>query len=171
MTSVVTAVEPQSATPIPSSAVVKVKPTYLFVQTAKQAELDNQKLTLSGVSGNTVWFTDRPARSFGKLDTQSFVDLWKPSMDGNGFGEVPPNAVMVESKSSMGTLQNLGVQGMTLYDPIYNPKTGELTYRITLRTGTLQHPVKLNEVALFVDDMSATEIVFSSTFVPFDSSF
>lgn len=163
-----------AATPPSPSSVVsvnKAKPAYLFVQTAKHAELDNQKLTLSGVSANTVWFTDRPARSFGKINTQSFVDLWKPSMDGNGFGEVPPNAVMVDSKSSIGTLQNLGLQGMTLYDPTYDEKTGDLTYRITLRTGTLERPVKLNEVALFVDDMSSTEIVFASTFVPFDSSF
>lgn len=144
---------------------------YLFVQTAKKAELSNKTLTLHGVSTNTVWFTDRPNRKFGKVDTQVFIDLWKPSKNGQGFAQDAPNAVMVDQDSSTGTLENLGLQGLTLYAPSYNPKTGDLSYQITLQTGTLKAPVALNDVALFVDDMNSTEIVFASTYVPFDSSF
>ena len=83
-----------------------------------------------------------------------------------------PNAVMTDKSSSKETLQSAGLQGMTLYAPSYNPKTEQLTYRINLQTGALQKPIELNDVSLFIDDMdNSTEIVYASTFVPFDSSF
>jgi hypothetical protein len=155
-----------------SSIHQNVKTSYLFVQTAQKAELTNKTLTLDGISENTVWFTDRPVRKFGKVATQDFVNLWTPNSDGTGFSKVAPNAVMTDKSSSKETLQSAGLQGMTLYAPSYNPKTEQLTYRINLQTGTLQKPIELNDVSLFIDDMdSSTEIIYSSTFVPFDSSF
>ena len=182
-----------TATTTANIAKASAKKSYLFVETAQKAELTNTTLTLYGVSANTVWFTDRPARNFGKIDTQDFANLWKPLThkptlsDGSGrpgnagFAQVAPNAVMVDqgiSKSdakgnSAGTLQKLGLQGMTLYSPSYDPKTAQMTYKITLQTGTLQKPVQLTDVALFVDNgnLSSTEMVYASSFVPFDSSF
>lgn len=152
-------------------AASSAKKSYLFVQTAQKAELTNQTLTLYGISAHTIWFTDRPTRKFGEMNTQAFVNLWNPNANKQGFAYVAPNAVMADKNNATHTLQNLGLQGLMLYAPAYDIKTGQLKYKITLQTGTLKQPVELEDIALFIDNYNASEIVFASTYVPFDSSF
>src|SRR2546430_9404924 len=48
----------------------------LFVQTAKSATLTDGKLTLQGISPNTVFFSDRPERVAGHLATNEMIPLW-----------------------------------------------------------------------------------------------
>ena len=65
-------------------------PELLFVQTSDGATLTDSTLTLTGISPNTGWFTDRPYRGAGQIPTEEFVALWG---DGeNSFAEDPPNA-------------------------------------------------------------------------------
>ena len=48
------------------------------------------ELTLNGVTPQTVWFSDRPARQSGHIPIAEFVESW----EGYGFVEDPPNAAL-----------------------------------------------------------------------------
>ena len=65
-------------------------PELLFVQHSDGAVLNDSTLTLSGVSPQTGWFTDRPYREAGQISTAEFVSLWAEGED--SFTENPPNA-------------------------------------------------------------------------------
>ena len=61
----------------------------LFVQSADGGQLIESTLTLSGVSDQTGWFSDRPFRFSGQVTTEGFLTLWD---EGETFAEDPPNA-------------------------------------------------------------------------------
>ncbi len=65
---------------------------YLFVQTADAMVFDkaSNKLTLAGVSGQTLFFSDRPDRIAGNMTTAAFIPFW--STGKNSFLSDPPNA-------------------------------------------------------------------------------
>jgi hypothetical protein len=65
-------------------------PEYLFVQTSDGASLYDATLTLTGISPNTGWFTDRPYREAGQIPTEEFMALWDEGE--NSFSDDPPNA-------------------------------------------------------------------------------
>ena len=65
-------------------------PEYLFVQTSDGATLTDSTLTLTGISPNTGWFTDRPYREAGQIPTEEFLTLWDEGE--NSFADDPPNA-------------------------------------------------------------------------------
>ena len=65
-------------------------PEYLFVQTSSGASLTESTLTLTGISPNTGWFTDRPYREAGQIPTEEFLWLWTEGED--SFADNPPNA-------------------------------------------------------------------------------
>ena len=68
----------------------------LFAQTADGGTLkpvegtSSFELTLNGVTPQTVWFSDRPARQSGHIPIAEFVKSW----EGYGFVEDPPNAAL-----------------------------------------------------------------------------
>src|SRR5262245_65619489 len=64
----------------------------LFVQSAKGATLANGKLTLTGVSPTTVFFSDRPQRIAGHIATSEMIPLWTEGKD--SFLNDPPNATL-----------------------------------------------------------------------------
>jgi len=64
--------------------------TLLFVQDADGATLNENSLTLTGVSEHTGWFSDRPERLAGQVATAGFVSLWDEGY--NSFADDPPNA-------------------------------------------------------------------------------
>ena len=64
-------------------------PSYLFVQNGTGGTLSETTLTLTGVSSQTAWFTDRPYREAGQVPTEEFIALWDES---ETFAEDPPNA-------------------------------------------------------------------------------
>src|SRR5215472_1546188 len=68
------------------------KADFLFVQTARGLPFDNtaNKLTLTGISPVTVYFTDRPERIAGNMKTTSFIPFWSKGKD--SFKSDPPNA-------------------------------------------------------------------------------
>jgi hypothetical protein len=62
----------------------------LFVQNATGGTLTQATLTLTGVSPQTGWFTDRPYRNAGQNSTAGFILFWN---EGVGFFvDAPPNA-------------------------------------------------------------------------------
>jgi hypothetical protein len=68
--------------PVPSLAVIN----------ARGATLADGKLTLTGVSPNTIVFADRPVRAAGHVTTAQFVMQWDE--DKNNFAANPPNATV-----------------------------------------------------------------------------
>ena len=52
---------------------------FLFVQSSKGLTFDKStnKLTVTGVSPVTVFFTDRPERVAGNMKTAAFIPLWR----------------------------------------------------------------------------------------------
>jgi hypothetical protein len=63
----------------------------LIVLTARGATLENQKLTLTGVTPHSIVFADRPVRSAGHMPTADVLEEWKSS---DTFGKDPPNATV-----------------------------------------------------------------------------
>jgi hypothetical protein len=76
-----------AATPKPSPHA-----DFLFVQTSKGMHFDpgTSKLTLTGVSSVTTFFSDRPERIAGNMRTADFVPFWSDGK--NSFLSDPPNA-------------------------------------------------------------------------------
>lgn len=52
--------------------------------------MNENSMTLTGVSEHTDWFSDRPERLAGQVVTADFVSLWDEG--DNSFADDPPNA-------------------------------------------------------------------------------
>jgi hypothetical protein len=77
--------------PPPGKSVVKADMVpSLFVMNARGASLQGQKLTLAGVSPNSIVFADRPVRSAGHLLTEHLLEEWSAG----SFAKDPPNATV-----------------------------------------------------------------------------
>ena len=118
------------------------KADFLFVQTARGLTFDNtaNKLTLTGVSPVTVYFTDRPERIAGNMKTSSFIPFWSKGKD--SFKSDPPNADI--SLLDGGTLTQIVVE---LQDPVL--AGDDLVYTVKVIQG--QMPAKAADVAVFID--------------------
>jgi len=68
------------------------EPEFLFVQTCRSATLADGKLTMTGVSHSTLYFSDRPERITGHVTTSVFVDTWDEGDD--SFASNNPNAAL-----------------------------------------------------------------------------
>ncbi len=113
----------------------------LFVQTAKGATLVNGKLTLTGVSPTTVYFSDRPTRVAGHLATSEMIPLWSEGK--NSFLKDPPNATL-STFTGDGKVANVVVE-------LKNPGLDgdHMTYDVRVLQGTL--PANAEGASLFVD--------------------
>jgi len=69
---------------------VEVEPS-MIVLNSRGASLQGQKLTLTGVSPNSIVFADRPARAAGHAFTSYLLEEW--TGDGT-FAQDPPNATV-----------------------------------------------------------------------------
>jgi hypothetical protein len=114
-------------------------------------------LTLSGHTGNTIFFSDRPERIFGEAPTERFLD-------GLGFAATnPPNAALVTNDEN----GNEDVLVVELFDPSYDADAGTVTYGVNLLSdyeGGLDFVAsrqrgedlapEFGAVSLFIDDCS-----------------
>lgn len=99
------------ASPTPPS-----RTSLLGVVNASGGSYDDGTLTLTGVSPNGVWFTDRPARQAGTTSVEDLLPLF--------FDETaPPNAAVEFSAGDEG-----GVAIVELTDPSWDDETGELSF-------------------------------------------
>jgi hypothetical protein len=115
---------------------------FLFVQTASAMTFDKatSKLTLEGVGATTLFFSDRPERIAGNMDTTTFVPFWSKGKD--SFLSDPPNADL--SILEADKLQQVVV---VLENPELNGNS--LTYTVKVVGGEM--PEKGSEVSVFID--------------------
>jgi len=115
---------------------------FLFVQSAKGLTFDkaSNKLTLTGVSPVTVFFTDRPERIAGNMKTTAFVPFWSEGKD--SFKANPPNAdvSIVEGNE----LRQVVVE---LMDPVLSGDN--LSYTVKVLQGDM--PATGADVSVFID--------------------
>jgi len=117
----------------------------LYVQSADAGSFDGQRLTLDGV-GTTLFFSDRPARVSGHIDTAKFLGAWGADAGDDGFATDPPNATL--SVLGDGAPVNTVVE---LSDPKRDGKT--ISYAVKVLEGKL--PEKFGEASLFIDHHSS----------------
>jgi hypothetical protein len=115
---------------------------FLFVQTAKSMSFDNTTniLTLQGVSPITLFFSDRPDRIAGNMQTTAFIPFWSKGKD--SFLKDAPNADL--SILEGGTLRQIVV---VLEDPKTEGDT--LAYKVRVLKGAM--PEKASDVSVFID--------------------
>jgi hypothetical protein len=70
------------------------RPSFLFVQSAQKIDYKDGVMTLHGVPSQTLFFTDRPNRLVGNLQTEKFVARWTEDKGPGGFASNPPNAAV-----------------------------------------------------------------------------
>ncbi|MGE0038632.1 MAG: hypothetical protein AB7S93_23695 [Xanthobacteraceae bacterium] len=115
---------------------------FLFVQSAKGLAFDksSNKLTLTGVSPVTIFFTDRPERIAGNMKTAAFIPFWSEGKD--SFKSNPPNAdvSILEGKE----LRQVVVE---LMDPVLSGDN--LSYTVKVLQGEM--PATGSDVSVFID--------------------
>jgi len=89
----------------------------LIVMNARGASLQSGKLTLNGVSPNTIVFADRPVRAAGHTLTKTLMEEWAPSNESDdSFTKDPPNA----------TVSVFNADGSKIRDAVVVLKTAKL---------------------------------------------
>ena len=99
---------------------------YLFVQHAESVTLEDGLLTLEGIGGEVLYFSDRPQRIVGRESVEWFVDAWDEGEE--SFAESPPNAVLAVKKEE--ELVDLTV---VLKQPVLTDRT--LVYSVEVLDG------------------------------------
>ena len=125
--------------PVPSLAVIN----------SAGATLENNKLTLTGVSANSILFADRPVRAAGHVATQQFIMQWDEGK--NNFAKDPPNA----------TVSVLGGDGSKVSDAVVTLKSprldgNNLTFEVSILEGSLNGAS--GPAAVFIDDFNGGDI-------------
>ena len=116
----------------------------LGVINADGASLEGNKLTLTGVSTNTIVFADRPVRAAGHVLTAHFIREWD---EGNeSFAKTPPNA----------TISVFSKDGTSVKDAVIVLKTpklegDKLTFDVSVLEGDLAGANEDGAAALFID--------------------
>ncbi len=136
------------------SAKTAPKADFLFVQSARKMSYDkaSNKLTLHDVSPITVFFSDRPERIAGNMETTAFVPFWSKGKD--SFLSDPPNADISIIKD-----RKLEQVVVVLESPTL--KGNDLTYTVKVLKGSL--PDKGGDVSVFIDiiGMPLTPVSFA----------
>ena len=114
--------------------------TLLFVQTAKSVAFEGDSLTLQGPGKTTLFFSDRPQRVAGHMETGAFLDSWDEGDD--SFASNPPNATL--SILDDDAVRNVVVE---LRTPRWHGD--DLTYTVTVIDGEM--PTEGGVSSLFID--------------------
>lgn len=127
---------------------------FLFVQTSKSMMFDsaNNKLILGGTSPITLFFSDRPERIAGNMQTAVFVPFWAKGKD--SFLAVPPNADVSILEGDK--LRQVVVE---LQDPALDGDS--LSYTVKALKGDM--PSKGSDISVFIDvvGMPATPVSYA----------
>ena len=113
---------------VPTSAKLEIEPS-LIVLNSRNATLQGDKLTLTGVSPNAIVFADRPVRAAGHALTVHLLEEWAAN---GSFGKDPPNA----------TVSAVSKDGSTNHDAVVvlkSPKLDgdKLTFDVQVLEGNL----------------------------------
>jgi hypothetical protein len=114
----------------------------LAVLNSTGAKLAEGKLTMSGISANSIVFADRPVRAAGHVLTSEFIKQWDVGND--SFAKDPPNA----------TISVLGGDGASVKDAVVVLKTpklegSNLTFDVSVLEGDLSGAE--GPASLFID--------------------
>ena len=112
----------------------------LFVLNARGATLADGKLTLTGVSPNSIVFADRPVRAAGHIETAQFVEKWNEGEDQANID--PPNATV-----SVLSGADVADAVVTISAPVL--EGDNLTFDAVVLEGTLDGAT--GPAALFID--------------------
>ena len=154
------------ASPTPAADV-----NLLFVQTGGATTLtpgtgDIHTLTITGVTAQTLYFSDRPSRITGAMPTATFVGTWAEA-----FGDNPPNATLIGHPEAGGDTEEAVV--VELLEPVYDAASATLTYQVRHPGGwtrstnrifeqepltVLDAPRQYAEAHLFIDDFDTSGI-------------
>ena len=151
-----------AASPIAASTV-----QLLFVQTGGATTLtpgtgDIHTLTITGVTAQTLHFSDRPYRIAGAIPTATFVGQWADT-----FADSPPNATLIGHPEAGGESEEAVV--VELMTPTYDAATATLTYQVRILAvdeivnrvfeqeplTILDAPLQYAEAHLFIDAVDA----------------
>jgi hypothetical protein len=118
----------------------------LAVLNSRGATLQNDTLTLTGVSPNSIVFADRPVRAAGHVLTSDFLKEWDAGS--NSFATDPPNA----------TISVLGADGASVEDAVVVLKApklegDKLTFQVSVLEGNLSKAT--GPASLFIDWFAA----------------
>jgi len=113
---------------------------YMFAQTAKGVVIADGRVTLTGVSPTTLFFSDRPHRLTGHITTEEFVGQWGEGDD--SFASDPPNALL-----SLFETAYVNDVVLVLSDPVAD--NGDLSYAVQVTDGELVP--SSGPVSLFID--------------------
>lgn len=118
----------------------------LAVINSDGASLQGNKLTLKGVSNNSIVFADRPVRAAGHVLTSDFIKEWDEGVQ--SFAKDPPNA----------TISVLAADGKTVEDAVVVLKApklngSELTFEVAVLEGGLANAT--GPASLFIDWFAA----------------
>ena len=121
----------------------------LFVVNSAGAKLEGGKLTMTGVSANSIVFADRPVRAAGHVTTEQFIMQWDEGAD--NFIKDPPNA----------TISVLGGDGSKVEDAVVTLKSpkleaGNLIFAVSVLEGSLSG--SSGPAALFIDRGGGGEV-------------
>ena len=114
----------------------------LFVQSAHGSELDGDRLVLRGVSPSTIYFSDRPNRVVGHLDTAEFIGFWDEGED--SFAVDPPNAVLAFTGEGETVPSEVVIE---ISEPALSGS--DLSYVAKVLEGTI--PTSVGACSLFID--------------------
>ena len=114
----------------------------LFVQTAHGVESTDGRIILRNVTPSTLYFSDRPQRVVGHLETAEFVGFWDEGED--SFAVDPPNAVLAFIGQGEDVPEEIVIE---ISEPILSGS--DLSYAAKVLDGTL--PSKAAGCSLFID--------------------
>jgi len=114
----------------------------LFVQSATGISSGGDTITLHGLSGATLYFSDRPKREVGHISTKTFVGLWDQGE--NSFKVDPPNAVLSFLELDEAPPEDAVVM---LSEPSLDGDS--ITYTINVLEGEI--PAQAGHCSLFID--------------------
>jgi hypothetical protein len=127
---------------------------FLFVQTAKSLAFNSSTntLTLEGISPITLFFSDRPERIAGNMETSVFVPFWDRGK--NSFLADPPNTDISILEGN-----RLHQVVAVLRDPVLSNDT--LSYTAKVLQGEM--PARAALVSVFIDviGMPATPLSYA----------
>ena len=85
---------------------------------------DVHTLTITGVTAQTLYFSDRPNRVTGAMPTTTFVGA------GHAFADDPPNATLIGHPEVCGDAEEAVV--VELLEATYDAASATLTYQVRL---------------------------------------
>ena len=121
---------------------------------ARGATLQGDKLTLNGISPNSIVFADRPVRAAGHALTAHLLEEW--SVGSESFAKDPPNA----------TVSVLNSDGSTVSDTVVVLKTPKLegdrlTFDVSVLEGDLKGATGPASVFIDIIGMPLTPLSFA----------